>query len=142
MSDAADFTPPPHAGDIHCRHYSHAVPTPTDFGGPACAVGCDLSAPQAWRKCAAPLPGDGPVAVCPKRENYTTDEIKAWEDYCTASTARTLVIMTAIPRTGKGTSGEIDCPGCKAGKIRFVFASCNGHLHAACSTPGCFGVIQ
>ena len=37
---------------------------------------------------------------------------------------------------GKGGAGEVACPNCK-GKIRYAVASCNGHMHGACTTPGC-----
>lgn len=33
--------------------------------------------------------------------------------------------------------GEIDCPACKTGKLRFSRAGYNGHIHAGCTTGGC-----
>lgn len=38
--------------------------------------------------------------------------------------------------------GSFDCPACGTGKVRFGRARTNGHLHAACSTPQCFAVMQ
>ena len=43
---------------------------------------------------------------------------------------------------GKGkpqfdTRGAIDCPVCKVGELSYRIAAYNGHIHAACSTPGC-----
>lgn len=45
---------------------------------------------------------------------------------------------------GKGKPGqaEMDCPICLKGKIRFSIAGYNGHCHAICSTPKCFGVME
>ncbi len=33
--------------------------------------------------------------------------------------------------------GEIKCPVCERGTLRYSRAACNGHIHAACSTEGC-----
>lgn len=67
-----------------------------------------------------------------------------------AADARSIVIIEQIPgnssdRKNKpswGQSGEFDCPACRVGKVRWARARVNGHLHAACSTQGCFGMIQ
>jgi len=34
-------------------------------------------------------------------------------------------------------SGELDCPVCKTGKLRYSRSSYNGHIHAACNTKDC-----
>lgn len=34
-------------------------------------------------------------------------------------------------------AGEMDCPICKTGKLRYSRSSYNGHVHAACSSDGC-----
>jgi len=34
------------------------------------------------------------------------------------------------------------CPICKTGRINFARSSRNGHLHARCSTEGCFIFMQ
>lgn len=36
-----------------------------------------------------------------------------------------------------GGSGKIDCPVCKTGKLRYIRASSNGHVHASCSDDNC-----
>lgn len=36
-----------------------------------------------------------------------------------------------------GTSGELSCPCCDGGTLRYSRAGYNGHIHAACSTAGC-----
>ncbi len=33
--------------------------------------------------------------------------------------------------------GEITCPVCKTGKLRYSRAAYNGHVHASCSTATC-----
>lgn len=38
---------------------------------------------------------------------------------------------------GHGGVGEIPCPGCENGTLRYSVASYNGHMHGRCSTPGC-----
>ncbi len=37
----------------------------------------------------------------------------------------------------RGVAGEIDCPVCGTGKLRYGVAKCNGHIHAGCTTDGC-----
>lgn len=34
-------------------------------------------------------------------------------------------------------AGEMECPVCKTGKLRYSRAAYNGHVHAACSTETC-----
>lgn len=41
-----------------------------------------------------------------------------------------------------GASGEIPCPACKSGTLRFSRAGYNGHIHAACSTKGCVAWME
>ena len=41
------------------------------------------------------------------------------------------------PRNYLSGVGQIDCPVCKSGKLRYTRASYNGHVHAACSTDNC-----
>lgn len=37
----------------------------------------------------------------------------------------------------RGIVGEIDCPVCKKGKLRYSIARYNGHIHAACTNQEC-----
>lgn len=46
------------------------------------------------------------------------------------------ICRAAIIETGK-SSGEIDCPACGKGKLRFSVARSNGHVHACCTTRLC-----
>lgn len=41
-----------------------------------------------------------------------------------------------------GKSGEFACPECGKGTVRWVRANINGHVHAGCSTPACFAVME
>lgn len=138
------MTKPPVATK-HCRHYSYERgPTGMLFGeegcGPTCAVGVDLmSEPGAARRC---MPSDcsDPFPVCSQREEYTDAERAAYEAWRDESIAQSLRIVASIPRDGD--YGELPCPRCGSGTITWGRASSNGHLHAGCSTPDCFGVIQ
>jgi ssDNA-binding Zn-finger/Zn-ribbon topoisomerase 1 len=51
-----------------------------------------------------------------------------------------LVARKAITdKVGKqrGIVGEIECPVCDQGKLRYSVARSNGHIHAACTNPDC-----
>lgn len=53
-------------------------------------------------------------------------------------------LLPVIQTDGKNKPnlrGQIACPACKTGAIRYYTAG-NGHLHAACSTKGCFTMHQ
>ena len=41
------------------------------------------------------------------------------------------------PRDFVAGSGEIACPICGTGKVRYSRAAYNGHVHAGCTTQGC-----
>lgn len=38
---------------------------------------------------------------------------------------------------GSGGYGELLCPVCKTGILKYSVASYNGHIHGSCSTDGC-----
>src|ERR1051326_3435555 len=40
-------------------------------------------------------------------------------------------------KKGHGGVGELACPICDGGRLRYSVAGYNGHMHAACSTKGC-----
>ena len=40
-------------------------------------------------------------------------------------------------KKGSGGYGNVKCPNCEDGQIKYSVASYNGHMHAACSTPHC-----
>lgn len=39
-------------------------------------------------------------------------------------------------------AGEMDCPVCKTGKLRYSRAAYNGHVHGRCSTDGCVAWME
>ena len=38
---------------------------------------------------------------------------------------------------GNGGRGEVKCPNCSDGTVRYTVASLNGHIWGACTTSGC-----
>lgn len=136
--------PKPVRATEHCRHYGHrntglAGLMRGDRGGPSCAVGCDnRSEPGAASACMPPEFQNG--RTCSQRENYTPEERATWLAWRDRHIRRTVVACSSIP--DEGTSGHVPCRACGTGTITWAGARLNGHLHAACSTPGCFEVIQ
>ncbi|HKS74291.1 MAG TPA: hypothetical protein VJQ82_13905 [Terriglobales bacterium] len=45
-------------------------------------------------------------------------------------------------RKGSGGIGEIPCPCCEGGRLRYSVASYNGHMHASCSTNNCVSWME
>lgn len=122
----------------HCRHYSYDVRR--NENRCVCAVGCDLSAPGAAKKCMPELSRKG---WCPKREEYTEEERREDEERSNklARDAFTAVAAVLDEKPEPGTTGAIECPICSA-KLRWSCALSNGHLHAACETDDCVSFIQ
>lgn len=137
------FTPPPRA-TFHCRYYSFE--RGMYESGPKCAAGIALD--QSPNSTLACMP-DAERPACVWREEYSDAERQTWTDWQAGRAARLAQVMTQIPGSSRdpkrehhGKSGEFPCPACEAGTVRWVRARSNGHLHAACTTPGCFGVIE
>lgn len=121
--------PPCPRGSRHCRYYQYIRGM-----GPRCEQEIDLSAPGAANMC---MPdGKG----CDWRLEYTEQERAARNAWLEQSTERVSAILEAIPENS--TSGRMLCPACRAGTVQWVRARSNGHLHAGCSTPNCFSVLQ
>lgn len=79
-------------------------------------------------------------ATCDKAEFATDEEIAAWLEESNRhlrdiGTARRAIIEHC--QNKRGVSGVLECPVCKTGKLRYSRASCNGHVHASCSTEDC-----
>jgi hypothetical protein len=129
---------------FHCRHYDYVGGMQ---GGPRCAGGVDLSAPLSTKPC---MPRPAPADACAKREEYTDAEREAWMIWHERRMEAQAKIMVEIPgssrdrkkRDGWGKSGAFGCPACDWGIVRWSRAATNGHLGAACNTPGCFSVIE
>lgn len=134
---------PLHA-NFHCRHYSYEGGMK---GGPRCAAGVDMTAPGSTRPC---MPLDGKAPACDKREEFTQPEREAWAAYRADSMIRMSKIMPLVPGSSRdrknrpewGKRGSFDCPGCGEGAVHWSRSPYNGHVHAACTTPNCFAVME
>lgn len=136
--------PKPPIAREHCRHYSYVMPgfprstkVRQSHEGPQCAAGCDMSAPGAALPCMPPDSQRG--ATCDKREDWSNDERAAWEAWSTHHTVRMCVVLEAVP---DDDAGQFPRPACGSGTVSYARARLNRHLHAACSTPQCFAVMQ
>jgi hypothetical protein len=136
----------------HCRHYDYNLSAMT----PVCAKGIDLSGSGSVRKCMPP--GVYPLLEeeqqpCPERQEFTAEEHGAWKSWANESFKRMVMVLEAIPgqaipgrshddKSYWGKRGELPCPACDGGTVRWTRASSNGHLRAACTTPNCFSIMQ
>ncbi|WP_321336501.1 hypothetical protein [Breoghania sp.] len=120
----------------HCRHYDYKnTPGSGDYG-PSCALGFDLTAPGAWRRC-APDPDIG----CASRSDYTDEERAAWSAYRANRLAMIPVALAAFKEhIGPGEAKSADCPHC-AGMLTVARAS-NGHAWLICSNRECVGPVH
>ncbi len=131
----------PLAASKHCRHYDYD-------DGPKCACDLDMSSPQSHLPCMPEWQQTG--KTCDWREEFTDEERAAWQAWRDERAARMIVVMAQLPGSSRdtknkpewGKSGEFDCTACGTGKVRWSRARSNGHVHAACTTPGCFGIIE
>jgi ssDNA-binding Zn-finger/Zn-ribbon topoisomerase 1 len=75
---------------------------------------------------------------CPDRKWLTRDKEaeRATEAEIDAIFEMAVDVRAKIEATGR-KQGEISCPKCGR-PLRFAFSEYNGHLHACCTTPGCF----
>jgi hypothetical protein len=154
---AARMAKPLHASK-HCRHYSYVRTTNQEKQGPRCACGIDLREKPGQSLMCMP-PGVIDTALlsqgraidepCDWREEFTDDERLAWSAYAAESLARMTVIMPLIPGSADkrdrkfwGQTGSFPCPCCDGGTVRWLRARSNGHVHARCSSPDCFAVMQ
>ena len=123
----------------HCRHYSYE-------GGPRCACGIDNS--LANTACMpVPFPETRRFEPCSWREEYTFDERIAWGQWKAERFSRMIAVMAEIPgsfdkKESWGKTGDFPCPACLTGKVLWTRARVNGHVHAYCTTPNCFQVMQ
>lgn len=44
--------------------------------------------------------------------------------------------------TRRGVRGEIPCPHCGSGRVRYSIAQLNGHIWAQCTTPDCVRFLE
>lgn len=43
---------------------------------------------------------------------------------------------------GKGGAGEIKCPACERGRLRYVVNERRGHMRGVCTTPDCVNWVE
>jgi hypothetical protein len=87
---------------------------------------------------------------CDNRAFPTLEEVaeqierdrKAVRDYSTARKAITDEIGPFVRGKSPGVGGEIPCPVCTTGTLRYSRAMSNGHVHARCSTDGCVAWME
>jgi hypothetical protein len=92
------------------------------------------------------LLSDAPYCTtpCDKRQMPTRDEAEAEVKKHDELFERTMLAIHSAKADAKANGygvgaagrGEVDCPLCSDGKIRYSVAGVNGHMHAAC-TNGC-----
>lgn len=99
-----------------------------------------------YRSGGEPLPRDeANVKACDKRQEPTAEEVAQDERQVAERFERFGKIREAIvaylggpwKKGMPGRAGSISCPCCNGGCVNFSRAGYNGHIHAACSTPGC-----
>lgn len=81
-----------------------------------------------------------PLMPCAKCQWPTLEESQEHERRAHAHTFSLLLARAAIGEHSggkRGVSGELDCPVCEGGPLRYSIAGCNGHTHAACTTTDC-----
>lgn len=103
------------------------------------------------------MPSDGVWPTCPSQSFKSAEELDAEvlsiecgvkEFFDRARIVRPAILKHAgweedavatesINRQRQGASGEMACPICKTGTLRYSVAGCNGHVHAMCSTDKC-----
>lgn len=118
-----------------CRHF-------TGIQHETCAAGVcyrdvrDESVSPFRFPCTNPIVAD----LCDKRSPYAREEAEAELERFERRIEDTSLAHAAILGATQGEvgiSGEVACPVCQAGALRYSVASVNGHIHAQCSTDDC-----
>jgi len=77
------------------------------------------------------------------REGILVDLRRRWKDNESGVTASSDTSRFYKPQTNYFCgSGEMDCPVCLSGKLKYERSSYNGHVRACCSTKGCVAWIE
>jgi len=118
-----------------CVHYKGPWDATNCAAGVERATMLDTSRIPPRRVCDSP---DTTIA-CDKKQLPTEDDWHAKQERDLAALGRMAAIRLAIFATGE-TQGSLDCPCCN-GRVGFSIAG-NGHVAAACSTPGCAKWIE
>lgn len=93
---------------------------------------------------------DSGLTNCEKQQFPTDEAVAAEVAAIEESSIRTLKALRAASddarlhdyRKGNGGQGDIKCPCCESGRLRYSVAHTNGHLWGKCSTPECVSWMQ
>lgn len=88
--------------------------------------------------------GEG-TKTCPKFSAWTAAEVQADEEMWEKITAETLTAKAAIEqaiKAGAPSTGDIPCPACKAGQLKYSRSDYNGHIWAKCTTEDCVTFME
>lgn len=67
---------------------------------------------------------------------------ESWNDPTIERYLRARKAITDKHGEGRGVGGEMPCPCCKDGILRYSIAAYNGHIWGKCSTTGCAQWIE
>ena len=98
---------------------------------------------------AMPCHSEGTVE-CPKRTLRNREEAEAEYRGREEMFARSLNAINAAHEHARanglgkdhGGYGELPCPACEEGTLRYSVASYNGHMHGQCTTPKCVSWME
>jgi hypothetical protein len=131
-----------------CKHYNGTVNDACEAGIKYESVRLQGVPGKGWNLPCLKDHSEG--CSCDKLEFYTDAEIKAQIEESHRSFENTMkarqAIVAKLAPYKKGQSqsvgGEIPCPVCAKGTLRYSRAGYNGHIHARCSTVGCVAWME
>lgn len=97
------------------------------------------------------IPLGKPAAVtCDKKSCWTREEAEAnqadverrQKAFLNAASAAHIHAAELGFGEGHGGQGELPCPVCQTGLLRYIVAAFNGHMHAACNTKDCISWME
>lgn len=91
------------------------------------------------------LPGtifDKQGVTCPLFCPKTKEEMQKEDDEVATMMTEALNVIALIEQAEKKGQDRVPCPRCKTGEIRFVRAGPRRHLHAHCTNPSCFQMME
>ncbi len=90
--------------------------------------------------CMAPFSPDMIQPSCPKFEAITLEQIKKEDEEHEIRSRQIDKARKAIVDATKGKrgiGGEMLCPVCEKGDLRYTVSGYNGHIHAGCTMENC-----
>lgn len=126
------MTRPPRAR-FHCKHYEYETGTLKKAGGPKCGLGIELGKGKSVKKC---MPD--PKENCEKRQDWSDEERKAWDDFVAKRITDLSNALDAIEPVHVGFMRQIQCPACE-GRGKFSVQRVQKSAYANCTNPECIG---